>query len=69
MEPYDWSHHDRLQRDLHWEEDQRRLDALRRNFDGSSQVAELGPIGSAVVYAFAGLVLAMLVLGFFFGTH
>lgn len=68
MEPYDWSHRDRLQRDLHWDEDQRRLEDLRRDTRSDRQVAELGPIGTAIVFVFAGLVLTLLALGFFFGA-
>ena len=69
MDQYDWSHYDRVQRDLRWDEDQRRLDNLRRDVVDQGQAAELGGYGKAAVYALSGLILAYFALVLFFGAH
>lgn len=69
MDRYDWSHYDRVQRDLRWDEDQRRLDNLRGDIIDQGQATESGGYGKAVVYALSGLILAYFALVLFFGAH
>lgn len=69
MDQYDWSHYDRVQRDLRWDEDQRRLDNLRGDIIDQGQATELGGYGKAVVYALSGLILAYFALVLLFGAH
>jgi len=69
MDQYDWSHYDRVQRDLRWDEDQRRLDNLRGDIIDQGQATELGGYGKAVVYALSGLILVYFALVLFFGAH
>lgn len=69
MDQYDWSHYDRVQRDLRWDEDQRRLDNLRGDIIDQGQATELGGYGKAVVYALSGLILAYFALVLFLGAH
>ncbi len=69
MEPYDWSHHDRLRAEELWLDDQRRWDDLRRRTIAEGTRAELGPLGRGLLYAGFLMVAAYFSLILIFGAH
>lgn len=66
MEPYDWSHHDRLRADELWRDDQRRWEDLRRRTD---DMPEAGPWLGHLVKAGLMFVGAWLIFALFFSSH
>lgn len=69
MEEYDWSHHDHLQREQDWHDDQRRWDELRRDHSTRDSNVEAGRWLTFLVCTAFVLVFAYFALIFVLGTH